>query len=85
MEPVVVTMRSAPATMSWYEVSMAHEGVEDGVDDQDGSEWQRTGWDTDPIRDYPIGPDDAGNAVMHGIGLLVSGWRWITSKFTNRA
>jgi hypothetical protein len=33
-----------------------------------------------PATDYPVGPDDAGNAVMHGVGLLVSGSRWITSK-----
>lgn len=80
-----MTMRSAPATISRYEGSMAHEGVEDGVDDQDGSELRRIGWDPDPTSDYPIGPDDAGNAVMHGIGLLVGGWRWITGKVTKRA
>ena len=42
----------------------------------------RSGWRTDPTQDIPIGPDDAGNAVMHGIGLLVAGWRWLVAKFT---
>lgn len=39
--------------------------------DQDDQAGKRTGWDTDPTADYPVGPGDAGNAVMHGIRLLV--------------
>jgi hypothetical protein len=41
-------------------------------------------WNTDAATDYPIGPDDAGNAVMHAIGFLVTGWRWIVGKITRR-
>jgi len=46
---------------------------------------RRSEWNTNPTADYPIGPDDAGNAVMHAIGLLVTGWRWLTGKLTNRS
>lgn len=45
----------------------------------------RSTWNTDATADYPVGPDDAGNAVMHAIGLLVTGWRWMTRKLTNRS
>ncbi len=41
------------------------------------SEKRRVEWPTDPMTNYPVGPDDAGNVVMHGIGFLVSGWRWL--------
>ncbi|MEQ1874951.1 MAG: hypothetical protein ABL953_14655 [Ilumatobacteraceae bacterium] len=41
---------------------------------------KRSGWNADPTMDYPVGPDDAGNAVMHGIGFLVRGWRWVVGK-----
>jgi hypothetical protein len=34
----------------------------------------------DPLADYPVGPDDAGNAVLHGIGLLSRAWRWFVAK-----
>jgi hypothetical protein len=45
----------------------------------------RSEWNADTTTDYPIGPDDAGNAVMHGIGFLVSGWHWLAGSFTNRS
>jgi hypothetical protein len=48
------------------------------------AEERRVEWNTDPAADYPIGPDDAGNAVMHGVGLLVGGWRWFVGKLSNR-
>lgn len=34
----------------------------------------------DPLADYPVGPDDAGNAVLHGLGLLSRAWRWVVAK-----
>jgi hypothetical protein len=34
----------------------------------------------DPLTDYPVGPDDAGNAVLHGLGLLARTWRWFVAK-----
>ena len=40
----------------------------------------RSEWNVDPTTDYPVGPDDAGNAVMHGIGFLVTGWRCLFDK-----
>ena len=42
-------------------------------------------WNTDATTDFPIGPDDAGNAVMHAIGFLVTGWRWIVGKIARRS
>lgn len=39
-------------------------------------------WNTDPTIDYPVGPDDAGNAVMYGIGAIGAGWRWLIGKLT---
>jgi hypothetical protein len=42
-------------------------------------------WDTSPTNDYPVGPDDAGNAVMHAIGLLVTGWRRLTGSIRGRS
>ncbi len=58
------------------------------MDEEDGSPEQvgerRSDWNTDPLTNYPVGPDDAGNIVMHAIGFLVSGWRWIVAKFSNR-
>lgn len=45
---------------------------------------EKAEWDANPLVDYPIGPDDAGNAVMHGVGFIVSGWRWLTRKLTDR-
>ncbi len=51
--------------------------------DPDAGRGQRR-WDTDATRDYPIGPDDAGNAVMHAIGFVVSAWRRLVGKMFNR-
>lgn len=48
----------------------------DERDRQSGND--RSAWDTDATADYPIGPDDAGNVVMHAIGFLVTGLHWIT-------
>jgi hypothetical protein len=45
---------------------------------------KRTGWDTSPLVDHPVGPDDAGNAVMVGLGFIAHGWRWLTNKLTRR-
>jgi hypothetical protein len=53
------------------------------TDDRDESD-KRAGWETAPLVDYPVGPDDAGNAVMVGLGFIVSGWRWLTRKITRR-
>ena len=58
--------------------------TEEDMDEHNNQREKRSEWNTDPTTDYPVGPDDAGNAVMHGIGLLVCGWRWITGKVTNR-
>ena len=41
---------------------------------------ERKAWNTDVAADYPIGPDDAGNAVMHAIGFLVRGWRRLVGR-----
>jgi hypothetical protein len=41
----------------------------------------RTTWNADPLTDHPIGPDDAGNGVMVGLGFLVSGWQWLRARF----
>jgi hypothetical protein len=43
---------------------------------------KRAGWETSPVVDHPVGPDDAGNAVMVGVGFVVSGWRWLVGKVT---
>lgn len=53
-------------------------------EDDDHSDDRRTEWNTDPMVDYPVGPDDAGNTVMHGIGLLVSGWRGFVGKLSRQ-
>jgi hypothetical protein len=53
-------------------------------EDNEHSEDRRSEWNPDPMMDYPVGPDDAGNAVMHGIGLLVSGWRWFAGKVSRQ-
>ena len=45
---------------------------------------RRSRWNVDPAADYPVGPDDAGNAVMVGIGFLVRGWRWLVAKVAKR-
>ena len=45
----------------------------------------RSGWNADATMDYPVGPDDAGNAVMHGLGSLIRGWRWLVGTITNRS
>lgn len=56
------------------------------MDERDEQTGQRPSrWNTDATADYPIGPDDAGNAVMHAIGLLVTGWRWTVGKLTRRS
>ncbi|MCX6522211.1 MAG: hypothetical protein NTZ21_16255 [Actinobacteria bacterium] len=39
----------------------------------------------EPTADFPIGPDDAGNAVMHGIAIVTATWRWLTTTLTRRA
>lgn len=57
----------------------------DGSTEQTDETGKRSEWNTDSLADYPIGPDDAGNFVMHGVGFLVSGWRWITSKLSRRS
>jgi hypothetical protein len=57
--------------------------VDEQHDDGHADE-RRAEWNTDPMADYPVGPDDAGNAVMHGIGFLVGGWRWFVSKVSRR-
>ncbi len=44
----------------------------------------RRTWNTEPTIDHPVGPDDAGNVVMHGIGMLVSAARWVRGKLTRR-
>lgn len=40
----------------------------------------RSEWNVDVTTDYSVGPDDAGNFVMHGIGFLVTGWRWLVGR-----
>lgn len=56
------------------------------MDEQDAQpEERRSEWKVDPTTDYPVGPEDAGNTVMHGIGFLVTGWRWVVGKFSNRS
>jgi hypothetical protein len=45
---------------------------------------ERTEWNDDPTQDYAVGPDDAGNGVMFGIGLITRAYRWIANKITNR-
>ncbi len=34
----------------------------------------------DPLDDYPVGPDDAGNAVMAAYAFAVRGWRWLADR-----
>lgn len=51
-----------------------------GMSDQQTDRAERRRWQTDPTADYSVGPDDAGNIVMHGIGLVVSAWRALVSK-----
>jgi hypothetical protein len=45
-----------------------------------GDERRTSQHEVDPLADYPVGPDDAGNAVLHGIGLLSRAWRWFVAK-----
>ena len=33
-------------------------------------------FEVDPLSDHPVGPDDLGNVVMHGVGFVARGWRW---------
>lgn len=44
----------------------------------------RREWDAGATRDYPIGPDDADNAVMHAVGFVVNAWRWLVGQMFNR-
>ncbi len=53
-------------------------------DREERSRRKRSGWNADPAMDYPVGPDDTGNAVMHGIGILVNAWRWLVAKVGKR-
>jgi len=53
-------------------------------DHDDDVDRQPDEWATDPLANYSVGPDDAGNIVMHGIGFLVKGWRWLAGKFSNQ-
>lgn len=32
-------------------------------------------WDTSPLHDVPIGPDNAGDGVFAAANLIVAGWR----------
>lgn len=59
------------------------DAADDTTDDEQRPR-ERTPWNTDPTHDYPVGPDDAGNAVMYGIGFVARGWRWLVSKVTDR-
>ncbi|MEQ8439031.1 MAG: hypothetical protein RIB65_16190 [Ilumatobacter fluminis] len=34
----------------------------------------------DPLADYPVGPDDAGNAVMAAYAFAVRGRRWLVDR-----
>jgi hypothetical protein len=54
------------------------------LNEHEHSDERPTDWNTDPLTNYPVGPDDAGNAVMHAIGFLVSGWRWLVDKFSKQ-
>lgn len=55
------------------------------MDDHDHDDTrERREWNTDATADYPIGPDDAGNAVMHAIGFVVNAWRWLVAKVADR-
>ena len=49
----------------------------DQLDDDERSDKPCAEWTTDPMTNFPVGPDDAGNVVMHGIGFVVRGWRWL--------
>jgi hypothetical protein len=51
----------------------------------DESSTDESSWDTSPLADYPVGPDDAGNAVMHGLAFVQRCWRWLIAKVTRRA
>ncbi len=46
---------------------------------------ERSRAQVEPTADFPIGPDDAGNAVMHGLAIVTAAWRWLTSKLARRA
>ena len=64
-------------------VERVAENVEPGHNDEPGQ--RRPAWNADAAADYPVGPDDAGNAVMHGVGFVVAGWRWLVAKLTKRS
>jgi hypothetical protein len=56
--------------------------MSDRLDEHDErSVERRSEWISDPMTNYPVGPDDAGNVVMHGISFLVSGWHWLVGRF----
>jgi hypothetical protein len=38
---------------------------------------ERRRFEVDPLADHPVGPDDLGNVVLHGVGLVARGWRWV--------
>jgi hypothetical protein len=46
---------------------------------------RRSEWNTETTTEYAVGPDDAGNVVMHGIGFIVTGWRWLVGKITSKS
>jgi hypothetical protein len=52
------------------------------MDDQRDAAGRRAEWDADPLTDHPVGPDDAGNAVMVGLGFVARAWRWLATKFS---
>ena len=37
-------------------------------------------WNTDPLLDTPVGPDDAGNGVMFAMNAIVAVGRWVRSR-----
>lgn len=83
------TTRRALAPASSAPQGVDVEGVDvEGVDVVDHAERsvpRPSGWNADPTADHPIGPDDAGNAVMYGIGILARGWHRLVGKLTDRA
>lgn len=40
----------------------------------------RRAWDTSPLHDVPVGPDQAGDGVAAALNALVAGWRWLRRR-----
>jgi len=49
--------------------------------DTDATDDEPPADDWDPLVNYPVGPDDAGNVVIHTIGILRAGLRRLGSLF----